>query len=152
MNSLEEKLKKRAMKSSSLVNTKKYQMNGNVYDLADYTRKGLLIDTYHELGEKGVERELKLLVPFMYCSGRGLTLKQGHLFNPLTIHTSNGEACHQEKKKSSAFSRKKVSSTSSSSATNDKHSTPFSVSSFKFYSLKFMIVSNLTSSLEVSVS
>lgn len=112
---------------SSLV--KKYQMNGNVYDLADYSRKGLLIDAYHELGEKGVERELKLLIPFMYCSGRGLTLKQGHLFNLSTI---NNAPTTQSKSSSNHFlHRKKVSSLSSSSspsAAGDKYSTPFSVS------------------------
>lgn len=103
---------------------KKYQMNGNVYDLADYSKKGLLIDAYHELGEKGVEREIKLLVPFMYCSGKGLTLKQGHLFNPSAINTLNASS----RSKSSILTRKKVSSSSSLSTAGDKYSTPFSVS------------------------
>lgn len=134
---------------SSLV--KKYQMNGNVYDLADYSRKGLLIDAYHELGEKGVERELKLLVPFMYCSGRGLTLKQGHLFNISAINTSNVQNTTQRKSSSSAnflHRKKKVSSLSSSStsAAGDKYSTPFSVSNIDTllipYSLLFQTLSD----------
>lgn len=128
-------------------------MNGNVYDLADYSRKGLLIDAYHELGEKGVERELKLLVPFMYCSGRGLTLKQGHLFNLSAINTSNVPTQSKSSSSSSSSSnflhRKKVSS--SSATAGDKYSTPFSVSEIDtlfihpthYYSLLFQTLSDL---------
>lgn len=58
-----------------------HKFDGNLYSLCDYDGKGLLVDILTTQNEKCLNRELKLLVPFMYCSGQGVAIKETLLTN-----------------------------------------------------------------------
>ena len=61
------------------------KFDGNLYSLCNYDGKGLLVDIINSSGghggEKLLARELKLLVPFMYCNGKGVAIKETILTN-----------------------------------------------------------------------
>ena len=58
------------------------KFDGNLYSLCNYDGKGLLVDIVNgDGGEKSLGRELKLLVPFMYCNGKGVAIKETILTN-----------------------------------------------------------------------
>lgn len=57
------------------------KFDGNLYSLCDYDGKGLLVDIITTQSEKSLNRELKLLVPFLYCSGQGVAIKETLLTN-----------------------------------------------------------------------
>lgn len=56
-------------------------IDGNIYHYCDYNKKGALVQAYERSGERGLKVEFKLMIPFMYCSGKGVTLKESLLFN-----------------------------------------------------------------------
>ena len=53
-----------------------FNIDVNIYHYCDYNKKGLLLDLLDKHGDKGLAREFKLMTPFMYCSGKGLTIKE----------------------------------------------------------------------------
>lgn len=52
-----------------------FVIDGQVYRYCNYDTKGFLLDVYRKSGREGLQRELKLMKPFLYCSGRGITVK-----------------------------------------------------------------------------
>ena len=56
-------------------------IDGNIYHYCDYNKKGALVQAYERSGERGLRVEFKLMIPFMYCSGKGVTLKEIMIFN-----------------------------------------------------------------------
>src|SRR4051812_3177203 len=70
-----------------------HKFDGNLYSLCNFSGKGLLVDLLASPGgEKSLTRELKHLVPLMYCGGRGLTVKEAQLMSqvPLSRQDSSG--------------------------------------------------------------
>ncbi|KAI1301163.1 Transient receptor potential cation channel subfamily V member 5 [Halotydeus destructor] len=57
------------------------RFDGNLYTLCNYDGTGLLVDILTNYGEKRLIREIKLLVPFMYCNGNGMSVKEAILTN-----------------------------------------------------------------------
>ena len=56
-------------------------IDGNLYHYCDYNKRGALVEAYERSGERGLKVEFKLMIPFMYCSGKGVTLKEIIIFN-----------------------------------------------------------------------
>lgn len=48
----------------------------NVYDYCNYEGKGLLVQALESGGEKGLNREIRLLSSLMYSNGHGIRLKE----------------------------------------------------------------------------
>jgi hypothetical protein len=77
-----------------------FSIDGNIYHYCDYSKKGFLLDVFQKHGEKGLNREFKLMIPFMYCSGKGLTIKESCVdFN----YSQQLSKDHKKKKSSSGY-------------------------------------------------
>lgn len=85
-----------------------FNIDGNIYHYCDYNKKGLLLDVLNDQGEGGLGREFKLMIPFMYCSGKGITIKES------CVHFNYRQ--HQQQK----YSNKSKTKSSSSEDTQEK--------------------------------
>lgn len=85
-----------------------FNIDGNIYHYCDYNKKGLLLDVLNLQGEGGLGREFKLMIPFMYCSGKGITIKESY------VHFNYRH--HQQQK----YSNKSKTKSSSSGNTREK--------------------------------
>jgi len=82
-----------------------FNIDGNIYHYCDYnSKKGLLLDLLDRQGEKGLAREFKLMIPFMYCSGKGITIKEATVDFNQTIVQPKQYSKGKKKKSSSSTS------------------------------------------------